>query len=124
MFIDFSRKDKGSGAYYELQFCKKSVPAEELAKGKDISYWKEDSLYFHMDEDEQFFRDYLKYFENPLSPDGSGSFCYFGINYYTRKKTQEMLLQIEVDRPAEYEILLPWLKKAAEKHNGFYLLGI
>lgn len=124
MFIDFPRKKRGTSAYYELQFCKSASAADELAKGENISLWQEDSLYFHMDDDERFFKDYGEYFASPLSPDGSGTLCYFGINYYTREKTREMLRKIEAERPAECEILLPWLQKAAEKYNGFYLLGI
>ncbi len=124
MFIDFLHKKRGTSAYYELQFCKSTAPADELAKGKNISHWQEDSLYFHMDDDGCFFKDYGEYFSSPLSPDGSGTLCYFGINYYTCEKTQEMLCKIVEERPDEYEILLPWLQQAVEQYNGFYLLGI
>ena len=58
------------------------------------------------------------------SPDGSGTFCYYGINYYTKERTAQMLGQIRADRPEEWEVLLPWLEKAVSKYNGFYFLGI
>lgn len=123
MFIDISQKRKDSGAYYELQFCKRAVSEQDIEKAQ-TAFRQEDSLYFHMDDDERFFSEYLKYFEHPLSPDGSGNFCYFGFNYYTREKTDAMIKMIEKERPFECDILLPWLYKAAEQYNGFFFLGI
>ena len=122
IFIPASKKKKGSSAYYEFSFCKKDLPIDKLTK-KGYEFWSEDSLLLYIDDDSRFFEHYIKYFENPYSPDGTGRFCYFGVNYYTPEKTAKMRSQIEKDSPPYSAPLIEWLYEA-EKYNGFFFLGI
>jgi hypothetical protein len=122
IFLPASKKKKGSSAYYEFSFCKKDMPIEELTKN-GYTYWSEDSLLLHMDDDARFFEYYMKYFENPHSPDGSDRFCYAGVNYYTAEEAKKILSGIEKDAPPYSAPLIAWLREA-EKYNGFFFLGI
>jgi hypothetical protein len=122
IFLPASKKKKGSSAYYELSFCKKNLPIEELTKN-GYTYWSEDSLLFYIDDDARFFEHYMKYFEKPHTPDGSGRFFYAGINYYTAEETEKMLSRIKKDAPPYSAPLIEWLTEA-RAYNGFFFLGI
>ena len=71
-----------------------------------------------------FFKYYQDYLEKTNTPDGSGKFYEFGINYYTKAQTQTIIERIKNDKPLDFERLLPWLEKAVAEYNGFYLLGV
>lgn len=122
IFLPASKKKSGSSAYYELAFCKKDMPPEELLQG-GYPCRSEDSLLFHMDDDSRFFRNYLRYFENPHSPDGSCRFYYAGVNYYTAEETAKILAEIEKDAPPYSAPLIAWLREA-KAYNGIFFLGI
>ena len=122
IFLPTSSKKNGSSAYYEFSFCKKYMPIDELVK-KGYTYWSEDSLLLHMENDSRFFDHYMKYFKNPHSPDGSGKFCYCGVNYYTAEEARKIRAQIEKEAPPYSAPLIAWLCEA-EKYNGFFFLGI
>ena len=110
-------------AWFEFQYCKTKGPLKKLLDHPQ-QHWMSDSLIVYLDDQERLLDAYLPYLEHPESPDGSSRFCYYGINYYTKERTAQMLGQIRADRPEEWEVLLPWLEKAASKYNGFYFLGI
>ena len=122
IFLPASKKKKGSSAYYELSFCKKNLPIEELTKN-GYTYWSEDSLLFYIDDDARFFQHYMKYFEKPHTPDGSGRFFYAGVNYYTADETEKILARIKKDAPPYSAPLIEWLTEA-RAYNGFFFLGI
>ena len=122
IFLPASEKKSGSSAYYELAFCKKNLPPEELVQN-GFEYFSADSLLFHMDDDSRFFRHYTKYFENPHTPDGSGRFFYAGVNYYTAEESAKILASIEKDAPPYSAPLIEWLRKA-DAYNGIFFLGI
>ena len=122
IFLPASKKKKASSAYYELSFCKKNLPIEELTKN-GYTYWSEDSLLFYIDDDARFFEHYMKYFEKPHTPDGSGRFFYAGVNYYTAEETEKMLSRIKKDAPPYSAPLIAWLTEA-RAYNGFFFLGI
>lgn len=125
MFIDDVRRKKlGGTAYFEFQFCKKTGSVRELAKGKPYRPWLEDSLYFYVDYDEIFFREYGEYFSSPTTPNGEHRFDYYGINYYTKEQAEDILKRIKADAPPESPALISWLENAAQEYNGFFLLGI
>ena len=110
-------------AYFEFQYCKTEGSLKKILDHPQ-QHWMSDSLIVYLDDQERLLDAYLPYLEHPESPDGSRTFCYYGINYYTKERTAQMLEQIRADRPEEWEVLLPWLEKAATKYNGFYFLGI
>ena len=121
MFIPCSEK-KGS-AYFEFQYCKKDWSIKKLVH-KGYDFRKEDSLLVHIDDDEQFFENYLKYLDSPIAPNGTTEFDCCGVNYYTKEQTLSILKKIENDKPPHYEVLVTWLKKSITDFNGFYFLGI
>lgn len=120
IFIPASKKKKGSSAYYEFQYCK----VKEDSNCSCYTYWAEDSLLMHMNFDEVFFRDYLPFFDNPISPDGSGRFCYFAPNYYNKERSKEILQSLRSHDLPGKEVLIEWLELAVSRYNGFYFLGI
>ena len=122
IFLPASKKEKGSSAYYEFSFCKKDMSIDKLTK-RGYEHRSEDSLLLHIDNDSRFFEHYMKYFENPHSPDGTGRFYCAGVNYYTAVETKEILSRIEKDAPPYSAPLISWLREA-EKYNGFFFLGI
>lgn len=109
-------------AYFEFQFCKTEGSVKAILNSHQ--FWLPDSLIVYIDDQERLMEAYLPFLEHPESPDGSSTFCYFGINYYTKERTAQMLEQIKADKPVDCDILIPWLEKAATKYNGFYFLGI
>ena len=110
-------------AYFEIQYCKKDWDLRKLFK-KAYSFWAEDSLLIHVDNDKDFFENYGDYFKSPNAPDGSQRFDPYGINYYAKEHALAILEQIENDKPPYYEVLAIWLKKAVTDYNGFFFLGI
>lgn len=122
MFVSCSER-QGS-AYFEFQFYKKALPAQKAAKDYQ-RHWLEDSLYVHMDWQNTLMDHYLPYLRETYYPDGDlGEFCYFAPNYYSKSQTRAMVEKIRSDRPLEWETLLPWLERAANEYNGFFLQGI
>lgn len=121
MFI--SCKDRNGSAYYEFQYCKKDMILKKLLD-KGYGFWAEDSLLVHTDDDEEFFKNYLKYLCFTNAPDGTNEFCEYGVNYYTREQTRAISEKIKEDRPKDFEILADWLYKAVTDYNGFFFLGI
>ena len=59
-------------------------------------------------------------------PNGERGFDYCGINYYCKAETEKILAELSaknIDRE-KYAGLIPWLKIAAERGKGFYILGL
>lgn len=113
---------RSGSAYYEFQFCRASGSAAALRKG--IQPWQDDSLVVSIEDDDRFLALYGRYLNNPQSPGLRNAFDPYGINYYPRKKTEEILAQLREDRPEAYETLALWLEKASGEYNGFFFLGI
>ncbi len=114
------------GCYYEFQYCR---CAGSLSERMDVSsHWCQDSLFIDDDEVDTrgipFLAHYLKYLKNPHSPDGSNELCCFGINYYDRAQTEDIINRLENDRPPDCDVLLAWLQQAVSLYHGFYFLGI
>lgn len=119
MFIPCSER-KGT-SYYEFHFAKKPFTCDTMEDFDD--FWAEDSILVSADNDD-FLDNYYEFLQNPLSPDGSETFCEYGINYYNKSKTENIIKNITLEKPPEYEILLNWLTKASEEYCGFLFLGI
>lgn len=123
MFIgNAERKKRGGSAFYEFQFCRREGDALTQVRSP-YSYRQEDSLYFHMDYEDIFDREYREIFQEPTNPDGGRRFDPDGVNYYTKEQTQTIIGEIKARCPFECQNLLPWLERAAE-YNGFYLMGL
>ena len=116
------RLSRRGTAYFEFQYCKTVGSVKKILNSHQ--FWLPDSLVVYIDDQERLMEAYLPFLEHPESPDGSSTFCYFGINYYTKERTAQMLEQIKADKPVDWDILIPWLEKAATVYNGFYFLGI
>ena len=121
-----TKRKQGTSAYYEFQFCKHFLPPEILVTPEYYGkiHFHPDSLLVHMDDDEIFFSNYLKYLSPALAPDGTTQFSDCGVNYYTKEQAEGMRSLILSEKPLEYGILAAWLEKAASEYNGFYILGI
>jgi hypothetical protein len=71
-----------------------------------------------------FFEAYLTYLVPTNAPNGTNEFSPYGVNYYTKAQTASILERIQKDKPKDSEILIPWLAKAVNEYNGFYLMGV
>lgn len=122
MFIKGTEKQRTS--YIAFQFNDKNKPINKLFDFKKKDFWKEDSILLPINNMNIFFDNYGEFLEPTNSPDGSGRFCYYGINFYTKQQTEDMLIKIKNKKPKDYEMLCPWLEQAYKEHNGFFILGI
>lgn len=113
MFVTNGERS-GSTAYFEFSYCKNP---KKFGNDSSFKYWSVDSLCVHIDDEKVFFENYGKYLKNPR-------FDYFGLNYYTKEQTKEIIKQITRDKPQEYAILLSWLQCAADDYYGFCFVGI
>lgn len=128
MFHSFNsqneRKNFGSSQFIEIQYCKLKKGTNIKKIVSEIDYWKEDSLYIHIDDFDDFISNYGKIFNtgtyNNLE---TGLIDETGINYYSPEQTKEIIKIIEMQKPFDYKVLIYWLNKVQE-YNGFYFLGI
>lgn len=115
-------KDIADTTYIEFQYCKSSDPAEHLERG--LEFWEKDSLLVHMDNEQALYDNYSKFLKSPNLSVANGSFDQNGIYYYSKERAQEILEQINEEKPMDYDIFASWLIKAASNHNGFYVSGL
>ena len=122
----FKKGIKGGG-YIEFQFCEKKLPLKKLFKLKNITNWKDSSLFVEIFtySDEKLFASYYdEIFNCAQFPNGDTGIDYFGINYYPPETTKEIYEKINANENLpDRQILLDWLEMAIEKDNGFYILG-
>ena len=115
------RKQSASTAFYELQFCEKLLPAKKFVNYKNIIFWKENSLYVSVnnDDDEIFYNNYDKIFGQ------FGKLDYYGINYFTKEQAAKILDDLNrKNNLPDVETIINWLKFCVENFNGFYFLGV
>ena len=130
LFHTFASQDErrafGGSAFMELQICKQKpgTKLEKILSIETIAHWKNDSLYVYIDDMERFYALYGKIFCDGCYQNGERGIvdCY-GVNYYTREQTARIAKEVAEDKPADFQVLLDWLK-TAEKYNGIYLLGL
>lgn len=128
MFHSFNsqteRKNFGGTQFIEIQYCKLEKGTSIKKIVNKIDYWKEDSLYIHIDDFDDFISNYGKIFNSgTYSNLETGLIDETGINYYSPEQTKEIIKIIEMQKPLDYQVLIYWLNKAQE-YNGFYFLGI
>ena len=104
--------ERDGTCYLEFQFCDTDKPLENGKVRCDIvKHWSDNSLYMDWDDFGGFYELYAALFA-----------C--GVNYYGKDETEKIIEGLS-DRPnEEYAALLPWLKDAAERGKGFYILGV
>jgi len=120
------RREYGGSAFIELQYCKMKTgtPEKTIVSVDSINHWQDDSLYIHMDDIDDFLKNYSGIFENGLYNNlKRGKIDPFGINYYTPEQVLEILSAVEAEKPVDHALLTDWLKKAS-LYNGVYILGI
>ncbi len=129
MFYKFANQEErrkfGGSAFIEIQFCKlkPNTPIKKIAKSK-INYWKDDSLYIHVDDIDKFYSNYEEVFTNGIYDNlKQGDMDIFGTNYYSPLQLVEIIKKINKQKPLDYKILLNWLQQNIE-YNGIYILGI
>lgn len=121
--VVFTRpKDRRGSAYYEFQYCKTDGSVRTIMKSHGS--WLDDSLLIYMDDDTKFFEQYGEYLQKPISPNGSHTFDYAGINYYAPEMARMIIERIKAAQPENCDELLAWLDPAASEYNGFFFLGI
>lgn len=128
MFLTFAsqaeRREYNGSGFIELQFCRlpATTPLKKIVAVSSIAFWKDDSLYV-ADEDE-FYRAYFQIFSDGVYSNlKRGAVDVYGINYYDRSATEEIISRLSDQKPPDHERLAQWLRKAIT-YNGFYVLGI
>lgn len=80
-----------------------------------MSYWKDDSLYVHVDDIDSFILNYESFLNNGTYNNlKSGTVDFFGINYYTTYDIGQLIDVISKKKPFDYEKLVSWLKEALQ----------
>lgn len=113
--------------YFEFQLCDTDKPLKNgCVRDEIVKHWKEDSLNICDEDFDEFYGLYGNIFECAVFPNGERGFDYCGINYYGKAETEKILAELsakKIDRE-KYAGLIPWLKIAAERDKGFYILGL
>lgn len=120
------RRKYGGSAFVEIQFCKmkSETKIQNIIAVSSIIHWQDESLYIYLDDTESFVKEYSNIFDCGIFNNlRSGVVDIYGINYYKPDLVVIILSRILRNKPADYEVLIEWLKKA-QRYNGFYILGI
>lgn len=123
MFITF--EEIIGTCYLEFQFCKMQEPTiNSKIDTNIITHWKKDSLFIKDEEFNNFNKVCGYLFNCALLHNGTKGFDSYGINYYDKKITKQIFLELKKTVDEKYVNLVYWLEKAMKKYNGFYILGI
>ena len=128
LFHSFNTQDErrafGGSDFLELQFCQHKSGTSIKRIVNKFENWRNDSLYISGDDMDTFYSCYKDVFKNGTYNNlKSGDIDFFGINYYSSEKVDEMIKIIEETKPTDYKTVLDWLVKAKE-FNGVYILGV
>lgn len=117
--------ERDGTCYLEFQFCGTDKP---LKNGrvvlKHIRHWSDNSLYIDRDDFGEFYRLYADVLDCAVLPNGERGCDDCGVNYYSAEDTEKFLAEISRVTDERYSALAPWLKAAAERGKGFYILGV
>ena len=120
MFHKFKNQDErrnfGGTAFVELAYSKNKIKIkilDKLLKRKNV-FWNDDSLYIYVDDIDEFCKLYGDIFKIN---------SFYGPNYYSKRKTTEIINSLKQKQPKEYLILVEWLELAVT-YDGFWLYGI
>ena len=120
------RRKFGGSDFVEIQYCRfpKGTSLREVVSIDAIKLWKDDSLYIFGDDLDLFYQNYGDIITGGVYNNGErGPMDLYGINFYSREQTSEIMERLAEEKPPEHQILCRWLQ-AGEQHLGFYLLGV
>ena len=120
------RRKFGGSDFVEIQYCRfpKGTSLREVVSIDAIKHWKDDSLYIFGDDLDLFYQNYGDIITGGVYNNGErGPMDLYGINFYSREQTSEIMERLAEEKPPEHQILCRWLQ-AGEQCLGFYLLGV
>lgn len=120
------RRKYGGSCFIEFQYCTmpKDTELKQIVSIKNVEHWKNDSLYLHGDDMNEFWYAYSKIFLNGYyNNEKCGIMDMYGLNYYTPEQTLQIINQIKKNNPKDFQVILSWLFHT-EECNGFYILGL
>ena len=122
MFI--TTKERVGTCYLEFQFCKseKAIKRNKLDINI-IKHWQEDSLLISDKNFHIFYKLYGKIFNCALLPNNEKGFDSYGINYYDKKSSENIIFELKDIIDKEYLNLIIWLKEAIKKYNSKLFLN-
>lgn len=124
-YLFIAEDERIGSCYLEFQFCKSDVPIKNNSVDIDImEHWQNDSLLISDEDFGDFYKSYSTVFNCALLANGKTGFNWYGPNYYSKAVTEKVFQKLSKELDDEYENLILWLEKAADKDNGFYILGI
>ncbi|MCX4255714.1 MAG: hypothetical protein OSJ54_02165 [Oscillospiraceae bacterium] len=117
--------ERNGTCYLEFQFCDTNKPLKDGRVRCDaLKHWSDDSLFMDWDNFGEFYRLYGDLFGCGIFPDGERGCDSCGVNYYGKEETEKIVRKLSLKITSDYAALLPWLKIAAERGKGFYILGV
>lgn len=120
------RREFGGSDFIEIQYCRfpEGTSPREIVSIDAIKHWKDDSLYISGDDMDLFYQSYGDIITGGVYNNGDrGPMDLFGINFYSREQTNEIIERLAEEKPPGYQILCRWLQ-ADEQSLGFYVLGV
>lgn len=120
------RREFGGSDFIEIQYCRfpEGTSLREIVSIDAIKHWKDDSLYISGDDMDLFYQSYGDIITGGVYNNGDRSpMDLFGINFYSREQTNEIIERLAEEKPPGYQILCRWLQ-ADEQSLGFYVLGV
>ncbi len=117
--------ERNGTCYLEFQFCDTNKPLKDgRVRCNALKHWSDDSLFMDWDNFGEFYRLYGDLFGCGIFPDGERGCDSCGVNYYGKEETEKIVRKLSLKITSDYAALLPWLKIAAERGKGFYILGV
>ena len=120
------RWEFGGSDFIEIQYCRlpEGTSLREIVSIDAIKHWKDDSLYISGDDMDLFYQSYGDIITGGVYNNGDrGPMDLFGINFYSREQTNEIIERLAEEKPPGYQILCRWLQ-ADGQSLGFYVLGV
>ena len=120
------RREFGGSDFNEIQYCRfpGGTSLREIVSVSAIKHWKDDSLYISGDDMDLFYQSYGDIITGGVYNNGDrGPMDLFGINFYSREQTKEIIERLAEEKPPGYQSLCRWLQ-ADEQSLGFYVLGV
>lgn len=120
------RREFGGSDFIEIQYCRlpEGTSLREIVSIDAIKHWKDDSLYISGDDMDLFYQSYGDIITGGVYNNGDRDpMDLFGINFYSREQTNEIIERLAEEKPPGYQILCRWLQ-VDEQSLGFYVLGV
>lgn len=130
LFHSFNNQEErrrfGGSDFLEMQFCqqKNGTSLKTIISPDAIENWHDDSLYVCGDDWKRFYKNYKGvFYDGTYSNLKCGEIDWCGINYYSPEKVEDIVKNIEKNKPEDCEFVLQWLIKA-KQYNGIYIIGL